>query len=374
MKEKFTETNHCQSKVHCESCRTSAKFRKSIMENFEWDGECPYGVTEDNCHKQKEQKPKKRRRKSRRSASRNRHKKKDSGVGVKPHVANQFYGAVERAMVDAFGDVEIASYRARAHRVNCCLFGCEFLKDGICKKIGHVKHDIVRADGACPAGRWKQKGKYWMTPKLWHNETVFLLGGGPSLLAEDLTLIHDRRVLACNDAFKLGCWVDAVIFGDGRWYRRFKDEVNQFEGLKIAMHGDALGEQGWHVVRRIGSGIWTVPGTCGWNLNIGLGAVNLAINLGAARIVLLGYDMKFKKTEPTGKGFDESLRWEVHGKTSNWHHNPWKQRNGRHKVYIKQFDKMKGQIDKTGVEVINATPDSALRTFPYRPLRECLDE
>jgi hypothetical protein len=49
MKQKFTDTPHCQLKLHCKTCRSSKGFRESIQKNFEWDGECPLGFTEETA-------------------------------------------------------------------------------------------------------------------------------------------------------------------------------------------------------------------------------------------------------------------------------------------------------------------------------------
>ena len=48
MKIKFTESEHCTSHVHCRACRTDEKFRASLMQAFDWDGECPHGYTIDS--------------------------------------------------------------------------------------------------------------------------------------------------------------------------------------------------------------------------------------------------------------------------------------------------------------------------------------
>ena len=45
---KFTESPHCTTRGHCKSCRSSEEFRNSLMQAFDWDGECPHGYTADN--------------------------------------------------------------------------------------------------------------------------------------------------------------------------------------------------------------------------------------------------------------------------------------------------------------------------------------
>ena len=39
--DKFTESIHCTSRLHCEKCQTDAKWRQSILYGLEWDGVCP---------------------------------------------------------------------------------------------------------------------------------------------------------------------------------------------------------------------------------------------------------------------------------------------------------------------------------------------
>ncbi len=50
----------------------------------------------------------------------------------------------------------------------------------------------------------------WPIPKIWNKSTVFIIGGGPSLLDIDLSLLHDKRVIGVNQAYKLGNWIDIL--------------------------------------------------------------------------------------------------------------------------------------------------------------------
>jgi hypothetical protein len=86
-----------------------------------------------------------------------------------------------------------------------------------------------------------------------------------------------------------------------------------------------------------------------WNFNSGAAAINLAVHFGAARIVLLGFDMHF---DEKGRG--------------NYH-----DRYGRGRGAKKAFDLFLGvfpaiaeDCERAGVEVINATPGSALKVWP----------
>lgn len=221
------------------------------------------------------------------------------------------------------------------------------------------------------------KDGYWIPPKLWKGATAYLIGGGPSLLSMDLSLVQDKRVIGCNDAFLLGDWVDAMVFGDYSWYQVYKWEVNRFQGIKMSLHECTKDKKGWKTFKRKTPGIQTEPGLCGWCKNVGFAALNIAILFGCERVVLLGYDMKFGKLNPTGKGFPDNLKWSPSeadlqdvGEVSNWHPNIKQIPSDRHATYAQAFKNAAPKIEELGVEVVNATPDSALTCFPHKPLED----
>jgi hypothetical protein len=59
-----------------------------------------------------------------------------------------------------------------------------------------------------------KKQEAWRIPKMWKGQTVFIIGGGPSLNGTPLHLIHEHRVIGVNCAYMLGDWVDVCWFGD----------------------------------------------------------------------------------------------------------------------------------------------------------------
>lgn len=92
--------------------------------------------------------------------------------------------------------------------------------------------------------------------------------------------------------------------------------------------------------------------------NSGYQAINLAVHLGAKRIVLLGYDMKV-----------DSLR-------TNWH-NEVRTPAHAYAATIQQsmlphFPSLIEPLKDLGVEVINATPNSDLTCFPMMSLEDAL--
>ena len=49
---------------------------------------------------------------------------------------------------------------------------------------------------------------------MWDGGECFLLGGGPSLHEVDVNRLRGRRVIAINQGYKLGDWIDVLFFGD----------------------------------------------------------------------------------------------------------------------------------------------------------------
>lgn len=63
----------------------------------------------------------------------------------------------------------------------------------------------------------------WSVPRdAWRGEAVFIVGGGPSILGCDLTLLRGRRVFAINTSWRAvldaGVVPELVMFGDVDWW------------------------------------------------------------------------------------------------------------------------------------------------------------
>lgn len=58
----------------------------------------------------------------------------------------------------------------------------------------------------------------WSVPREWPGETAFIIGGGPSVLGQDLEALRGRRVIAINSSVYAVPWADILFFGDWRWW------------------------------------------------------------------------------------------------------------------------------------------------------------
>jgi hypothetical protein len=59
---------------------------------------------------------------------------------------------------------------------------------------------------------------FWPVPREWPGETVFVIGGGPSLLGQDLEALRGRRTIVINSSVFAAPWADILFFGDQRWW------------------------------------------------------------------------------------------------------------------------------------------------------------
>ena len=209
---------------------------------------------------------------------------------------------------------------------------------------------------------------FWTPPRIWPDAVVAIIGGGPSIIGQDLTPIQGEgvRVIGVNNAFELGSWVDVCFFGDANWYPHNTKRLGGFSGLLVTnCESDRLDSirRVRRVKRKNGFGIEENPRRgLRWNLNSGAAAINLAVWFGAKKVVLVGFDMGMKEGAPR------------YG--HNWHNRHEGLLVPREHVYqskfMKGFPKIKKDLDEMGVECVNATVGGNLDVFPREGLEEAV--
>jgi hypothetical protein len=229
--------------------------------------------------------------------------------------------------------------------------------------------DLTPANADKAAGRWS-------------GATVVIAATGPSLtpeVAEQVEHAYDRvppvKVIAVNDAYRLMPWADVLYACDAKWWNFHRPE---FAGEKWAPrpwqkhvdNGDVGDEgkaelardQGVTLIEARMSDRWsTDPSWITYGSNSTFQAVGLALHwiAPAGKIVLVGCDMR-----AVGKGKDAKRHFfgdhpEPLSNTADF------------RKFIPSFDAAAKHL-APGVEIINATPGSALKTFRSARLADAL--
>jgi hypothetical protein len=191
-------------------------------------------------------------------------------------------------------------------------------------------------------------------PRLWPNGTIACLATGHSLTQADVDSVRGKvdGVIAISDAIDLAPWADVLYSCDGRWWT-WRKGMPSFLGLKYALKDDTRKFQtyGVQTLRHTGrQGLDRSPTSLRDGANSGYQAINLAVHLGAKRIILLGYDMH--GTHFFGKHPDGT--------------------NPNFSLCLSLFPGLVKPLAEAGVEVINCTRKTAITCFPRESLESVL--
>lgn len=210
---------------------------------------------------------------------------------------------------------------------------------------------------------FRPPGESRSMPPLAQPDTWVCIASGPSLTAEDCALVgrwRDRvggKVIAVNGSWRLAPWADVIYGMDRTWWKRWIEEIRSASTARRVANaqpdGEALDLEVIPGVKRNGLGRKR-PHLAG---NSGHAAINLAFLWGARRIVLLGYDMQMT------------------GGRSHFHdEHPWDltERKPPTMAWVPRYAQLATDLAAEGVEVINATRETALGCFERRPLAEVL--
>lgn len=231
------------------------------------------------------------------------------------------------------------------------------------------------------------ENEIWTPELLFKGETVFCLASGPSLNQADVDKLKGRRVIAVNSSCRLAPWADVLFFTDNGWYEQRKDLVRDWMGLVVSMSRQAKRELDDPAVRAPGApprvlrvkgcgdpdaqprqrppsgGLPKVPGfppvgspEIQQGRNSGATAVSLAIAMGAACVVLLGYDCRVVNGR-------EHFHDEYKGpRDLGLYQNE----------FLRAFNGWREAAAASGVVILNATHGSAITEFPFVNLDDVL--
>lgn len=206
--------------------------------------------------------------------------------------------------------------------------------------------------------------KNWVPEHPGNNKsTVFIIGGGSSLRDFNWTVLEPLSTIGCNHAFRFGSKVcDELVFGDHKFFRRFRNELSAYEGPVITNNNHLFTVQKeipWVIcTKKQRYGLHTYP-YLGWNGNTGSLAINVALVQGFTTIALLGFDM----------ALDNKQR-------PNYHEHiidvPSESAYARFKREGKHVEKdLRNKFPH--VQVYNLNPDSTWDTFPKITFKDFME-
>lgn len=198
----------------------------------------------------------------------------------------------------------------------------------------------------------------------WSGETAVCIATGPSLTSDQVEAVRraNVRTIAINDAghpsrTPSATWCDIWYAADQSFWLNYRPESN---ALKVCAESkcNRRGEL-FDIVdlfldlddaERARA---YVPGYALHGGHGGYQCLQLAMSLGATRILLLGYDC-----QPRGDQTNYFGR-----KPAHLH------KDSPYKAWVQCYDKL---VLKEGVKVINCTPGSAIKAYSFADIRECL--
>lgn len=191
------------------------------------------------------------------------------------------------------------------------------------------------------------------------SQSAYIIGGGSSLRKVSFEgLKRERLVVGCNQAYQLGPEiVKVLLFADVAWFHKNVHQLEQMAeaGMKIysvVPRGNPFNHFNlpWITkLERVDEGLHEFP-KLGLNYSTGAAAINLALNLGATKIHLLGFDMA--PEAETGR--------------THWHHQYSQNTSAESfRRFMLGMGAVKRSLPKfaPSAKVINVNPDSKLDAF-----------
>jgi len=198
---------------------------------------------------------------------------------------------------------------------------------------------------------------FWRVAREWNGETCFIVASGPSVASQDLTPLKGARVIAINSSWALVPFADLLFFGDARWFEQYgKAAAAGFAGRLATVASTVVHPRVLHLRRCIAAGLATSPDTVMIRRTSTTAAINLAVHLGVAGIVLIGVDNAI----------------DAQGRSHHHAPHPWDLRHGWQQEQRDDLTALVAPLQARGISVCNASPQSALTCWPKVFLPEFL--
>lgn len=175
----------------------------------------------------------------------------------------------------------------------------------------------------------------------WADATAVIIASGPSAAGTPIDLAVGRaKVVAVNSSWRLAPWADVLYGCDAGWWFH-NNGAPDFPGRKYTSSPAAT--------KRFGLELYSCRGS-----NSGLRAIRLAEHFGASSILLVGFDMHASGGAHWHEPHGGKLRNPVASVMADW---------------VREITR---EVHRFKASIINCTPGSALRCFPYLPFEDAI--
>lgn len=191
----------------------------------------------------------------------------------------------------------------------------------------------------------------------WKGATVVILASGPSFSEEQAAAVlrwrnqdrNTRKVVAINTTYQRAPWADLLYACDRQWWQVYHERVKlECPGMDLwTQDPDAAKKHEINYIKSLrGEGLSLTPGVIHQGENSGYQAIGLVYQAGVSVVYLLGYDM-------------QGCHW--HGPHPGILNKPNPYSN-----WLRNFNRLAVDCKTVGLEVVNCTLTTALRSFPQK--------
>ena len=187
-----------------------------------------------------------------------------------------------------------------------------------------------------------------------------IIASGPSLTYQDVLYTKGKAfTIAINNNWEVAPWSNVLYACDKQWWDWYHQDVIRggFKGLKITQEekaADSYPDLIWIYGEKVNTGLSDSVDYIKCGHLGGYQAINLAVNFGATKIILLGFDCKIK------------------GGVSHWFGHHPSRSNHDFKQWAPSFNNLVPDLEERGVKVFNCCEDSAIDAFPIKRVQEVI--
>jgi len=192
---------------------------------------------------------------------------------------------------------------------------------------------------------------------IYKDQTIYLIGGGPSLKNFDFNVLKTKNSIAINKAYQVASFANFLYWSDFRFYQWFKEDIDNFKGFKVTNKPKPIDDNIINLKDTGKLGIDINPHALRHGNNSGYAAINLAVHLGVNKIILLGYDMGSSgNATHFHNGYDTKTDEKVYKNNM-----------------LPCFESLVDELKELKIEIWNASKDSKLTCFPKCSLLEAIN-